>query len=96
LKKASSRMHMIARNSNQAVRTHINDEKTLLICTIFAKKHKTSEFNNNEFNSIFNLFKQLFNVYDLFANQALIIAEALCMIKVLFKSLEKKYNFKDE
>ena len=89
-------MHMIAKNSNQAVRTHINNEKTLLICTAFAKKRKTSEFNDDEFNLIFNLFKQLFNVYDLLANQALIIAKALCMIEVLFKSLEKKYNFKDE
>ncbi len=81
---------------NQAVRIHINDEKTLLICTVFVKKYKTSEFNNNEFNSIFNLFKQLFDVYDLLADQALIIAEALHIIKVLFKSFEKKYDFKDE
>ena len=77
-------MHMIAWNSNQAVKTHINDEKTLLICTMSAKNRKTSEFNDNEFSSIFNLFKQLFNVYDLLANQALIIAKALCMIEVLF------------
>ncbi len=81
---------------NQAVKTHINDEKTLLICTASAKKRKTSEFNDDEFNLIFNLFRQLFDVYDLLADQALIIAKALCMIEVLFKSLEKKYNFKDE
>ncbi len=61
-------MHIIAWNSNQAVRTHINDEKTLLICTAFVKKHKTSEFNNNEFNLIFNLFRQLFDVYNLLAD----------------------------
>ncbi len=61
-------MHMIAQNLNQAVKTHINDEKTLLICTVFAKKHKTSEFNDNEFSLIFNLFRQLFNVYDLLAD----------------------------
>ncbi len=89
-------MHMIAWNSNQAVRTHINDEKTLLICIVSAKKRKTSEFDNDEFSSIFNLFRQLFNVYDLLADQALIIAEALHMIEVLFKSLEKKYNLEDE
>jgi len=35
-------------------------------------------------------------VYDLLADQALIIAEALRMIEVLFESFEKKYNFKDE
>ncbi len=61
-------MHMIAWNLNQAVRIHINDEKTLLIYTVFVKKYKTSEFNNNEFNSIFDLFKQLFDVYDLLAD----------------------------
>jgi len=89
-------MHMIARNSNQAVRTHINDEKTLLICTISVKKRKTSEFNDDEFRLIFNLFRQLFDVYNLLADQTLIIAETLCMIKVLFESLEKKYDFEDE
>jgi len=35
-------------------------------------------------------------VYDLLANQVLIIAEALHMIEVLFESLEKKYDFEDE
>ena len=61
-----------------------------------AKNRKTSEFNDNKFSSIFNLFKQLFNVYDLLADQALIIAKALHMIEVLFESLKKKYDFKDE
>ncbi len=81
---------------NQAVRTHINDEKTLLICTIFAKKRKTFEFNDDEFSLIFNLFKQLFDVYNLLADQTLIIVKALCMIEVLFESLEKKYDFENE
>ncbi len=89
-------MHMIAWNLNQAVRTHINNEKTLLICTVSTKKRKISEFNDDEFSSIFDLFRQLFDVYDLLADQALIIAEALRMIEVLFESFEKKYNFKDE
>ncbi len=89
-------MHMITWNLNQAVRTHINDEKTLLICTIFAKKRKTSEFNDDEFSLIFNLFKQLFDVYNLLADQTLIIAKALCMIEVLFESFKKKYDFEDE
>jgi len=35
-------------------------------------------------------------MYNLLADQALIIIKALHMIEVLFESLEKKYNFKDE
>ncbi len=62
-------------NSNSTVKTHINSEKTLLICTAFMKKHKASEINFvNEFNTIFDLFKELFDMFNIFANQIKIIA----------------------
>jgi len=64
-------------NLNSTVRTHINSEKTLLICTALVKKHKASEIDSaDEFNMIFNLFRQLFDMFDTFANQAKIIALA--------------------
>jgi hypothetical protein len=59
---------MIMQNLNQAVRIHINSEKTLLICTTLTKKHKALKIDVNDFSLILNLFRQLFNVYNLLAD----------------------------
>jgi len=69
-------MYMIMQNLNRAVRIHINSEKTLLICTTSTKKRKALKIDSDDFSSIFNLFKQFFNVYDLLADQAQIIVKA--------------------
>jgi len=56
------------------------------------KKRKASEIDStNKFNMIFNLFRQLFDMFNTFANQAKIIALAFQFMKFLFASLEKKY-----
>lgn len=84
-------------NLNSTVKTHINSKKTLLICTAFVKKCKASEINSaDEFNTIFDLFRQLFNMFDTLANQAKIIALAFRFVKFLFASLEEKYHIDEE
>jgi len=84
-------------NSNSTVRTHINSEKTLLICTALVKKCKASEIDSaDEFNTIFDLFRQLFNMFNILANQAKIIALAFRFVKSLFASLKEKYHIDEE
>ncbi len=61
------------------------------------KKCKASEIDLiNEFNTIFNLFKQLFDMFNIFANQVKIIALTFWFMKSLFASLEEKYCINEE
>ncbi len=61
------------------------------------KKHKASEIDSiDEFNMIFDLFKQLFNIFNTFANQAKIIVLTFWFMKFLFTSLEEKYCINEE
>jgi len=84
-------------NSNSTVRIHINSEKTLLICTALMKKCKASKIDSaDKFNTIFDLFRQLFNMFNTFANQAKIIALAFQFIKFLFTGFEEKYHIDEE
>jgi hypothetical protein len=84
-------------NLNSTVRTHIKSEKTLRICTIFMKKCKASEINfADEFNIIFNLFKELFDMFNTLANQTKIIAMSFQFMQFLFASLEEKYHINEE